>query len=77
MVARAPLTFKTLTPASLESNVISLHPPKLLDQMHKALRSRHYNRSTEQTYCQWIRHYIHLHHIRHPAEMADPYNGLV
>jgi len=30
-------------------------PPKLLDQMREALRSRHYSRCTEQTYCQVIR----------------------
>lgn len=46
--------------------------PKLLDQMREALRSRHYSRRTEQTYCQWVKHYIHFHHVRHPAEMAEP-----
>lgn len=31
------------------------HPrqPKLLDRMREALRSRHYSRRTEQTYCHW------------------------
>jgi len=47
-------------------------PPKLLDQMREALRSRHYSRRTEQTYCQWVKRYIHFHHVRHPAEMAEP-----
>jgi integron integrase len=47
-------------------------PPKLLDQMREALRSRHYSRRTEQTYCQWVKSYIHFHHVRHPAEMAEP-----
>jgi integron integrase len=40
--------------------------------MRKALRSRHYSRRTEQTYCQWVKRYIHFHHVRHPAEMAEP-----
>lgn len=27
--------------------------PKLLEQLRQALRSRHYNRRAERTYCQW------------------------
>jgi site-specific recombinase XerD len=46
--------------------------PKLLDQLREALRSRHYSRRTEQTYCHWVRRYIHFHNVRHPAEMAEP-----
>ena len=46
--------------------------PKLLDQLRQALRSRHYSRRTEQTYCHWVRRYIHFHNVRHPAEMAEP-----
>ena len=46
--------------------------PRLMDQLRQALRSRHYARRTEQTYCQWVRRFIHFHNIRHPAEMAEP-----
>jgi site-specific recombinase XerD len=46
--------------------------PKLLDQLREALRSRHYSRRTEQTYCQWVKRFIFFHHVRHPAEMAEP-----
>jgi len=46
--------------------------PKLLDQLREALRARHYSRRTEQTYCQWVKRYIHFHNVRHPAEMAEP-----
>ena len=46
--------------------------PKLLDQMREALRSRHYSRRTKQTYCHWVKRYIHFHNVRHPAEMAEP-----
>ena len=28
--------------------------PKLLDRLRDALRSRHYSRRTERTYCQWV-----------------------
>ena len=46
--------------------------PKLLDQMREALRLRHYSRRTEQTYCHWVKRDIHIHNVRHPAEMAEP-----
>jgi integron integrase len=46
--------------------------PKLLDQMREALRSRHYSRRTEQTYCHWAKRFIYFHNVRHPAEMAEP-----
>jgi integron integrase len=46
--------------------------PRLLDQLRQALRSRHYSRRTEQTYCQWVKRFIYFHKIRHPAEMAEP-----
>src|SRR5215510_3299087 len=45
--------------------------PKLLDQVRIALRSRHYSKSTEQTYVHWIKRYIFFHKLRHPAEMAE------
>jgi len=46
--------------------------PKLLDQLREALRSRHYSHRTEATYCHWVKRYIFFHHVRHPAEMAEP-----
>jgi integron integrase len=46
--------------------------PKLLEQLREALRSRHYSRRTEQTYCLWVKRYIRFHNVRHPAEMAEP-----
>lgn len=50
----------------------SADKPKLLDQMREALRSRHYSRRTEQTYCHWVKRYVHFHNVRHPAEMGEP-----
>ena len=47
-------------------------PVKLLDMLREALRSRHYSRRTEQTYCQWVKRYIHFHNVRHPAETFEP-----
>jgi len=46
--------------------------PKLLDRLREALRSRHYSRRTEESYCQWVKRFIFFHHVRHPAEMAEP-----
>lgn len=46
--------------------------PRLLEQLRQALRSRHYSRRTEQTYCQWVKRFIYFHEVRHPAEMAEP-----
>jgi integron integrase len=48
------------------------HGPKLMDRLREALRSRHYSRRTEQTYCHWVKRYIFFHKVRHPAEMAEP-----
>jgi integron integrase len=46
--------------------------PKLLTQLSQAMRSRHYSRSTEVTYIQWVKRFIFFHHVRHPQEMAEP-----
>jgi len=46
--------------------------PKLLDRLREALRSHHYSRRTEQTYCHWVKRFIFFHNMRHPADMAEP-----
>jgi hypothetical protein len=45
---------------------------KLLNHLREALRSRHYNRRTEQSYCHWVKRFIYFHNVRHPAQMAKP-----
>lgn len=45
--------------------------PKLLDRLSESLRSRHYSRRTEQTYCHWVKRFIFFHNKRHPADMAE------
>jgi site-specific recombinase XerD len=63
------------------SNSVSRYPriapepaqkPKLLDRLREALRSRHYSRRTEQSYCHWVKRFCYFHNLRHPAEMAEP-----
>jgi integron integrase len=66
---------------SILSNSLSRYPriapapaqkPKLLDRLCEALRSRHYSRRTEQSYCHWVKRFIFFHNKRHPAEMGEP-----
>jgi integron integrase len=45
-------------------------PPKLLDQVSEALRTKHYAYRTEQTYIDWIKRYILFHKKRHPKDMG-------
>jgi integron integrase len=45
-------------------------PPRLLDRVREAVRSRHYSRRTEKAYVHWIRRFILFHGKRHPAEMG-------
>jgi len=45
--------------------------PKLLDQVHTALRARHYSRRTEKSYVRWILRFILFNGKRHPADMGE------
>jgi hypothetical protein len=46
--------------------------PKLLDQLRRAIRMRHYSIRTEHSYCEWVKRYCHFHNLRHPMEMGAP-----
>lgn len=46
-----------------------LHKPRLMAQVRTTLRTRHYSRRTEKSYCYWIRYYIHFHDLKHPLDM--------
>jgi len=45
--------------------------PKLLDQVHVAIRARHYSRRTEKSYVRWILRFILFNGKRHPADMGE------
>src|SRR5262245_45062146 len=45
-------------------------PPRLLDQVRPVLRVRHYARSTEECYLQWITRFFLFHHKRHPRDLG-------
>jgi hypothetical protein len=44
--------------------------PRLLDEVRKAIRLRHFSYRTEITYVDWIRRFILFHGKRHPKEMG-------
>ena len=46
------------------------NPPKLLDRVRDAVRTRHYSRRTEEADAAWIRRYIVFHGTTHPAQMG-------
>jgi integron integrase len=54
------------------SELASLKPKKILNQLRDAIRIKHYSYSTEKTYLHWAKRYIIFHNKRHPAEMGAP-----
>ncbi|HSF34099.1 MAG TPA: phage integrase N-terminal SAM-like domain-containing protein, partial [Candidatus Tectomicrobia bacterium] len=46
-------------------------PPKLLEQVRIALRTRHYSIRTEGTYLSWIKRFILFHGKRHPRDIGE------
>jgi integron integrase len=45
--------------------------PKLLDQVHSAIRARHFSWRTERAYIGWIKRFIFFHGKRHPAALGE------
>jgi integrase len=45
--------------------------PRLLVQVHEAIRRRYYSRRTEEAYVHWIRRYIYFSGKRHPATLGE------
>jgi integron integrase len=44
---------------------------KVLDQVREVMRLKHYSLRTERSYCDWIRRYIHFHHMQLREELLD------
>jgi integron integrase len=44
---------------------------KLLGELRRVLRARHYSRRTERAYMSWARRFVLFHGRRHPAEMGE------
>lgn len=49
--------------------------PTLLEQIRRAIQTRHYSHKTEEAYVGWIRRFILFHSRRHPAEMGEKQIG--
>jgi integron integrase len=45
--------------------------PRLLDQVHIAIRARHFSWRTEKAYIGWIKRFIIFHGKRHPANLGE------
>jgi len=45
-------------------------PPRFLDRVRAAVRTRHYSRRTEEAYLGWTKRFILFHRKRHPAAMG-------
>lgn len=59
-------------PSAPEQKTDELSPPRrLLDKLRDAVRVKHYARSTEESYVDWVRRFILFHDKRHPEQMAE------
>lgn len=45
-------------------------PPQLLNQLRDRLRYPHCSIRTEEAYVHWVRAFVRIHSLRHPASMA-------
>src|SRR5688572_273809 len=54
------------------------NPPRLLDRVRIAVRTRHYSLRTEEAYVGWAKRYILFHGKKHPSAMAaDEVNAVL
>ncbi|NQU38937.1 MAG: integron integrase [Lentisphaerae bacterium] len=58
--------------ATVQPTAKAATQPKLLDQLRREIRLRHYSIRTEHSYSDWVYRYIVYHNKRHPAEMGAP-----
>jgi integron integrase len=59
-------------PAAGQASAIRATPPRLIERVRTALRTRHYSARTETAYVGWIRRFILFHGKRHPDTLAEP-----
>ncbi len=45
--------------------------PRLLEQVHSAMRLHHYSLHTERSYVDWIKRYVHFHQMKSREDLAD------
>ena len=56
--------------AVIKAASLSATTPRLLDEVRRRLRVKHYSLRTEKVYVAWIRRYILANNKRHPREMG-------
>jgi integron integrase len=61
--------------AESDGSAQATHPgiarPRLLDQVHQAIRRRYYSRRTEEAYVHWIKRFIYFSGKRHPETLGE------
>lgn len=60
-----------MTPHDTGISPATSYRPKLMDQLRRAIQTRHSSPLTEQSYCYWVRYYIRFNDIQHPAELNE------
>lgn len=61
---------KDSSSAFIKSAPLVSKPLRLLDQVKRCIRDKHYSARTEEAYVYWIRWYIRFHNRRHPIDMG-------
>src|SRR5438093_4723923 len=56
---------------ALPAQGVELRRPRLLDQVHEAIRRRYFSRRTEEAYVHWIKRFIYFSGRRHPAALGE------
>ena len=51
--------------------------PRLLDRVRNVMRLHHYSIHTERSYTDWIKRYIHFHHMRRREDLANGESKIV
>ena len=59
-----------VAPAAGCESVIPNPKHKLLDQIRKVMRLKHYSIRTERTYGEWIRRHVHFHRMQCREDLA-------
>jgi len=57
---------------STKGQTLQKQKPRLLEQVHQAIRRLHYSRRTEEAYVGWIKKFIYWSGKRHPATLGAP-----
>ena len=62
-------------PGAGRASIATAAPPRLLDRVRTALRTRHYSVRTEKAYVAWVRRYVLFHGKRHPDTLGEAQIG--